>query len=704
MTQTLLRLGGLFLGFLFLSVSGIGQVKVDENEKRIWLKEHAQLLTDSTNTLGFGEIQSRSASFSPLSKTQLPLSPHQTHWLHIEIENPKPYATEWMLFNPSVGFASLYVVDSTGNHVVFHSGRNRPAREKVANEGDFIHFPLKLDAESSYALYLKLWEIDHQPIPVALSLRDMLSWRAESHIPLEKIVIFFLGIFGIMMLYNLVLFITIRFDAYLYYALYLLCVGTFVLFAVGPMTHPSFGNPRWLVPIGHLAFGAINIFYYLFGKSFLNLKELLPTWDKILNWAIGIKTACLIFAQAELYTVFNLPLALNIEFSLLLLDVLLNLVFFIALLRTRNRLAYYFIGGAGSVIVLGLSLAVLGHLFAIPHTFIIFLSSIVVEIIFFSLGLGYRIRQTEKAKVNAEREKRLAQEALNEQLSSINIAFKRFVPHEFIRSLGHQSVLDVNLGDGVEKEVTVLFSDIRDYTTMSEKMTPKENFDFLNTYLGRMGPAIQQYKGFVNQYYGDGIMALFPHSPEDALEAAGAMMETLEDFNHFRSKDKKLPIRIGIGMHTGRLMMGVIGDEDRMDAGVVADAVNTAARMEGLTKYYGTPVLFSDKTLSGIPQGHDYPIRFLGKVQVKGKAQAVDVHEYKANLRGEQQAKYKEMAYVFGNGLAAYYRQDFKQAKHNFQAALALHPNDKTAQMYLDRAENYQLNGVPINWTGVELM
>lgn len=695
----LLSWGLLFFLFFSIGLSLHAQVALKAGEEVIYLNKHVQILTDKENQLEIEEAKNHT-SYQALSELSLPLSPDYTYWLKVELSNPGDQHTDWMLFNEAMGMATLYLIDSSGNESVFHSGRNMPGRMKEVNEGDFIHFPLYLKAHSSQTLYLKLWEIDHQAIPVNLKLYDMLKWKDDDHIPLENTILVFLGIFGIMCLYNLVLFITVRFKAYLFYALYLLCVGTFVLFAVGPMTYPSFGDPRYLVPIGHLAFSAINIFYYLFGKSFLDLKNLLPKWDRILSWVIIIKSGFLIVTQTIFYTSFNIPLGLGIEFVLLLLDVILNLIFFIALARTKDRLAFYFIGGSGSVIVLGLSLAVLGHIFSLSYTFMIFLSTIVVEIIFFSLGLGYRIRKTEQEKVDAEREKRIAQEALNEKLSSLNVAFKRFVPHEFIKSLGHTNVLDVNLGDGVEKEVTVLFSDIRDYTSLSEKMTPKENFDFLNTYLGRMGPAIQKHNGFVNQYYGDGIMALFPEKAEDALLAAREMLQTLKEFNENREE----ALRIGIGLHTGQLMMGVIGDADRMDASVVADTVNTASRMEGLTKHYGTSIVLSEQTLSGVEEPDDYLVRFLGKVQVKGRKEAVNVHESKSWLAASEKEKFLNLSRTFQEAMTAYYEQNFVLAIQAFKEVLSLNPEDKASKLYLSRALSLSKEGVPLNWSGVEMM
>ena len=172
----------------------------------------------------------------------------------------------------------------------------------------------------------------------------------------------------------------------------------------------------------------------------------------------------------------------------------------------------------------------------------------------------------------------------------------------FLKTLGRESILDVSLGDQVEKNVTVFFSDIRDYTSLSEQLTPQQNFLFLNNYLGRVGPIIKTNRGFVNQYYGDGIMALFMdansgiNSPKDSVLAALEMHRELYQYNQERIEKNRIPINIGIGIHTGPLMLGVIGDEKRMDVGVVSDAVNTAARMEGLTKHYGSTTI-----VSGLP-------------------------------------------------------------------------------------------------------
>ncbi len=178
----------------------------------------------------------------------------------------------------------------------------------------------------------------------------------------------------------------------------------------------------------------------------------------------------------------------------------------------------------------------------------------------------------------------------------------KFVPYEFIGSLGHNVITDVRLGDQVEKIVTVLFSDIRDYTSLSEQMTPEENFKFVCSFNERMGPAIRRHNGFINQYLGDAIMAIFPRNAEDALSAAIEMQKEVQDLNRIRTSNNQTPIQIGVGMHTGPLIMGITGDENRMDATTISDTVNIASRLESLTKHYSVNIILSDSSLKQIEQ------------------------------------------------------------------------------------------------------
>ncbi|MCB1194528.1 MAG: adenylate/guanylate cyclase domain-containing protein, partial [Leptospiraceae bacterium] len=187
-----------------------------------------------------------------------------------------------------------------------------------------------------------------------------------------------------------------------------------------------------------------------------------------------------------------------------------------------------------------------------------------------------------------------------------NLAYSRFVPIEFLNQLGKRSILDVYLGVQVQKEMTILFSDIRSFTKLSEHLSPRDNFGFINSYLKKMSPAIRKNRGFIDKYIGDAIMALFPENVEDALDSALAMLVALKELNYVR-KEKNFPeIRIGIGIHTGTLMLGTIGDDERMDGTVISDAVNLASRMEGLTKFYSSTILVSELSFKKIKRPDKY--------------------------------------------------------------------------------------------------
>lgn len=220
----------------------------------------------------------------------------------------------------------------------------------------------------------------------------------------------------------------------------------------------------------------------------------------------------------------------------------------------------------------------------------------------------------------------LSNSMLLRRIERINSAYERFVPRQMLSYLGVESITDVGLGDCTEIEMTVLFSDIRSFTTLSEQMSPQDNFRFLNSYLRSMGPMVRSHGGFIDKYIGDAVMALFPGGAADALRAAAAMCRSLQQFNASRSLPNRPPIDIGIGIHTGRLMLGTIGEDLRMEVTVISDAVNQAARLEGLCKTYGERIIVSARTLDlARAQGLDAPNRSLGQVQVKGKSEPVEV-------------------------------------------------------------------------------
>ena len=291
-----------------------------------------------------------------------------------------------------------------------------------------------------------------------------------------------------------------------------------------------------------------------------------------------------------------------------------------------------------------------------------------------------------------------------EAILRIHEVTKKFVPNEFIRSLGKEALTDVMLGDLVEKNVTVLFTDIRDFTSLSEKMTPEENFRFVSSFNAQLGPIIRSNGGFINQYLGDSIMALFPGHPEDALKAAIAMQKAVYELNCKRITDGLPIIRAGIGMHTGPLIMGITGDEHRLDAATISDTVNTAARIESLTKYYKSPLLLSGETLRHITDPYKYHLRHLGNVQLKGKHKPLNIVECINGYPDSELDKKARSLVQFNECMNYYFDQRFENAVQGFQAIIARDTDDHTANYFMANALKYLKTGVPENWTGTEEM
>jgi class 3 adenylate cyclase len=277
----------------------------------------------------------------------------------------------------------------------------------------------------------------------------------------------------------------------------------------------------------------------------------------------------------------------------------------------------------------------------------------------------------------------------------------KFVPYEFIGSLGHALITDVKLGDQVEKIVTVLFSDIRDYTALSEQMTPEENFSFVCSFNERMGPIIRKHRGFINQYLGDAIMAIFTGNASDALAAAIEMQVAVRDFNLQRKSINQSAIRIGVGMHTGPLIMGITGDQNRLDATTISDTVNTASRIESLTKYYKADIIISDACLQQIINPKIFHLRNLGLVQLKGKQEALRIHEcFSGNSENELQGKIDSLS-IFNEGIIQYLNRSFENAGSAFQSVIESYPDDRTARFFYNKTRQLIDTGIPENWVGV---
>jgi predicted ATPase/class 3 adenylate cyclase/GAF domain-containing protein/tRNA A-37 threonylcarbamoyl transferase component Bud32 len=272
-------------------------------------------------------------------------------------------------------------------------------------------------------------------------------------------------------------------------------------------------------------------------------------------------------------------------------------------------------------------------------------------------------------------------------LTQLSKAYERFVPKQFLALLGKKRITEVQIGDSTEREMTVLFSDIRNFTSLSEQLSPSENFGFINQYLRCLTRPIRERGGFVDKYIGDAIMALFSEAPDHAIRAAIGMVSALRDYNADRTAQNPgaSAIRIGIGINTGDLMLGTVGNEERMDGTVISDSVNLASRVESLTKTYDATVLISEYTWEKLENPGSFKIRRLDHVQVRGKSRPITLYEVFDGDPPQVLQLKSATAAAFDRGITAFHSRDIASALTLFQEIVALNPADHCARFYVER-------------------
>ena len=261
----------------------------------------------------------------------------------------------------------------------------------------------------------------------------------------------------------------------------------------------------------------------------------------------------------------------------------------------------------------------------------------------------------------------------------------KFVPIQFMQLMDKKSITDIHLGDAVCTDITVLFFDIRAFSKKSEMMTTAENFSFVNAITETAGPIIRKHNGFVDKYIGDAVMALFT----DAQSAVDAGIELYQaivlDSGALKFGGEE--IHIGIGIHSGMSMLGIIGEEERLSSTVISDTVNLASRLESLTKQYATGMIISKDTLDRLSDNEAYNLRFLGMVQVAGVNEIKALYEVLDCLGEKERTARTETKDVFENGVKKLHLGNSEGALACFRQVAQANPNDKCIAKYIALSE-----------------
>ncbi len=281
-------------------------------------------------------------------------------------------------------------------------------------------------------------------------------------------------------------------------------------------------------------------------------------------------------------------------------------------------------------------------------------------------------------------------------------AQRRFVPSQFLESLGHRDIAQVGLGEHVQKTMSVMFADLRSFTPLAERLDARSVIELLNRHFQRMEGAISQVGGFIAMFAGDEIMALFDSSGDAAVRAGIEMSRALDEFNRRSAKLDQPTLQMGIGINSGSVVLGTVGGRGRIQCSVVGDTVNLASRIEQLTKLYGGRCLISEHTVRTLTEPDAHAIRLVDRVAVAGKSTPVDIYEViDAETPARRAAKFATRK-LLQAGIESYFGADFNKALRLFEQVCTVDPHDAVPSLFAERCSRYVRDLPPHDWQGFE--
>jgi len=284
-------------------------------------------------------------------------------------------------------------------------------------------------------------------------------------------------------------------------------------------------------------------------------------------------------------------------------------------------------------------------------------------------------------------------------------SYARFVPREFLALLGKGRYRDLALDSHADHEMCVLFSDIRSYTKLSEGMTHLEVIQFLNEYFMAVNEPIVGNEGFVDSFHGDALLALFKDAnAEGAVRAAIAMQQSIKQFNADRTVKGEKTIASGIGIHYGEVTLGALGTNERLQATVIGDVVNLAARIESCTKTFGVSIVISDSVYKRLPDPTAFNLREIDTVRVKGKQIPVALYEVFDTDSESLAAEKRSLLATFEQALALYRKGDFDEAVELFDQCMKKCPEDTISPIFFKRCKTMMRIPPGDGWTGISTL
>lgn len=584
---------------------------------------------------------------------------------------------------PQLDFVNFY---NANGSLINATGDNLPFLARQITNRNFI-LKLEPDTMAQGPIYVKIKSKGSVWIPIQIFNDDQFINSVSGDYIINGL--YFGGMLFIAF-YSFFLFLSLRDTTFLFYCLYLIFFAG-AAFALLGYSYQYFWPEAYYMNARLFAMQTLLAYFWAisFSIRFIHLPEKHSITRKIFR---GIQVAMLpigicIFINYRLSTILSQLAVFTFVLSIFIVS--------IQQLRRGNRSARLFLIAWFFMLTgsLFMALAFRGIGFDMDDSSTIMQVSTILETLLLSLALGDRYHLMQREKIDARKESLARQKEITQ-------SYSRFVPREFIKQLGKRNVTSINLGDAVAREMTVLFSDIRNFTSISEKKSPEDLFDFINSLLGIFGPIVRKHDGIIDKYIGDAIMALFPDRPENALQAGIAIQRALQAYNQENFESTADYIRIGIGINTGPLMLGTIGETERLEGTVIGDSVNLAARLQNICKLYNAGILIGEQTMLKLTNLDAFDLRIVDRVKVKGKSNIIAISEiFNADPEHIRYLKLETQA-LLEKAILAYLGQEFSKADQLFASILKQNPEDLVAQNYRNRIAMYSINAPPADWDG----
>lgn len=295
----------------------------------------------------------------------------------------------------------------------------------------------------------------------------------------------------------------------------------------------------------------------------------------------------------------------------------------------------------------------------------------------FKVGGGKQFKEIENSlnKINFNYKEK------ENKIKQIDLEAQKFIPKQFFKFLGKSSIKQLELGNQIKKSATTLFCDLKSATNISRSLSLEENFNYINSYLKIVAPLVRRFDGFIDKYMGDGVLAVFSR-PQEAIECAHAILRAVEVKN---KNQKELPaIDARLAVHSGEVIFGIVGDEERKSPTIISDVVNLASKMEEINMYIGTKLLISKTSLNELPENFEFDYRYTGALSLDDGTQ-LPLFESLQVYPKTKKIKLKKLKNKFENGVRAYNLKDYATAKQCFEEVLHYVADDKPSYVYFNK-------------------